>query len=728
MGKEIKVGLCRGCVHDQCQVEALVEDGKLIKTMNFQGSPFTSVWGPEACPKQRAFIDLLNDSRRLNYPLKRKGTRGEGKWEQIEWDQALDEIAQRVSQAKKDHGAESVGALFAGYNDQWDIARFFNLFGSASTENLDFRVCGGTEAFMDIICTGSAHCLNAPTDKVQCFVMWSGEHWTTSGIKWQTESKAAKLIVVNSTGSPLARKAAVWLQPRPGTDTALGLGWLNVIINESLYDNEFVEKWVFGFDRLAARVREFPPERVEEITWVPRQKIIDAATLYATTKPACIGWGSACGHIGRNSAEAERVRIALRAITGNLEVDGGNHSLRPHSKLVSFKEMGLEEMLPPAQYRKALGSDTFRVMSWRGWEMLADKNKKSLRAHVIRGSSYPALIHAIRRGEPFQVRVLFTAGCNPLVTAPNTRNCYDALKHHLDLHVSLELFMTPTAMLADYVLPITSWAERPAMNWLEYTNSVIVGQRLMPKFVPGKYDRRDDFDVWRGLGIKLGQEEYWPWKDLDEANDYRLKNFDMTLDEFARNKGWDTEPIQFKGYEKEGFRTPTGKVELWSTIFEALGYDPLPHYEEPAESPISRPDLAREYPYVLINNPKSRFFLHSQFRQSTYLRKRHPEPFVRIHPDTAKKHGIKAGDMVWIESRRGKIRQKARVTRDVHPGIIAPDFGWWFPEKAGEEPSLFGVFESNMNVLTSDAMDYADRVTGAWNLESLLCKIHKVKD
>lgn len=246
--------------------------------------------------------------------------------------------------------------------------------------------------------------------------------------------------------------------------------------------------------------------------------------------------------------------------------------------------------------------------------------------------------------------------------------------------------------------------------------------------MPYKYDRRDDYDVWRGLGIRLGQYEYWPWKDLDDANNYRLKNFGMTLDEFAREKRWDTEPIQFKRYEREGFHTPTGKVELWSTLFEALGYDPLPHFEEPAESPISRPDLAREYPYVLINNPKSRFFTHSQFRQSTSLRKQHPEPFVKIHPETAEKHGIKEGDMVWIENRRGKIKQKARLTDDVHPQVVAPDFGWWFPEKVAEEPSLFGVFESNMNVLTSDSMHYSDRVSGAWNLESLLCKICKVED
>jgi anaerobic selenocysteine-containing dehydrogenase len=487
-----------------------------------------------------------------------------------------------------------------------------------------------------------------------------------------------------------------------------------------------VERWTFGFDQLKERVNEFPLDRVEEITWVPKQKIIDAATLYATTKPASINWGTACGHMGRNTAETERVRIALRAITGNIDVDGGNHFIRPHSKLVSFKEMCMDEMLPAAQYRKGLGSDKFRVMSWRGWEMLPDK--KSQRAFVSRGASYPALMHSIRTGEPYRVRAVFTAGCNPLATVANARNCYDGLKHHIDLHVSLELFMTPTAMLADYVLPITFWPERSTINFLEHANSVIVGQRLVPKSVPGKWDRRDDYDVWRGLGIRLGQEKYWPWKDLDEANSYRLKNFGMTLDEFAQKKGWDTEPPQFKSYERGGFLTPTGKVELWSTIFEAQGYDPLPHFEEPFESPVSRPDLAQEYPYILINNPKSRFYMHSQFRQAASLRQRHNEPFVRIHPDTAQRHGIAEGDMVWIESRRGRIRQRARVTADVPPQVVAADFGWWFPEKPAEEPSLFGIWESNFNVLTSDTFDSCGEVSGSWNLEVLLCKIYRVED
>ncbi len=343
-----------------------------------------------------------------------------------------------------------------------------------------------------------------PAKAPACFVMWAGEHWKSAGIKWKMEKQAEKFIVINSTGSPQADKATVWLQPRPGTDTALGLGWLNVIINENLYDKEFVEKWTFGFAQLKDRANEYPPDKVESITGVPRDKIVTAARIYATSKPAFIAWGTATGHIGRNAAEAERVRIALRAVTGNIDIEGGNHFIRPNAKLVSVKEMCLDEMLPPGQYRKALGSHRFKVLSWQGWQMLPDK--KSQRAFVSRGGIYPALVHSIKSGEPYRTRGLIINGCNPMVTVANTKGFYDAMKHHIDFSVCLEPFMTPTAMLADYVLPMTLWPERPTINYLGFTNSVIVGQRLLPKSMPGQFDRRDDYDFWRGLGMRLGQE------------------------------------------------------------------------------------------------------------------------------------------------------------------------------------------------------------------------------
>ena len=173
----------------------------------------------------------------------------------------------------------------------------------------------------------------------------------------------------------------------------------------------------------------------------------------------------------------------------------------------------------------------------------------------------------------------------------------------------------------------------------------------------------------------MGQEAQWPWERLEDALDYRIKEWGMSFQEFVKTKAWDVQPLEFKTYEKAGFRTLTGKVELDSVVFEKLGFDSLPYYEEPAESPISTPELAKKNPYILISH-RPRFFTHSQYRQSTILRKKYNEPLVQIHPKTAKKEGIKDGDMVWIENQRGRIKQRCQIFEHIDPRVVAADFGW----------------------------------------------------
>ena len=184
---------------------------------------------------------------------------------------------------------------------------------------------------------------------------------------------------------------------------------------------------------------------------------------------------------------------------------------------------------------------------------------------------------------------------------------------------------------------------------------------------------------------------------------------------------------EFKKYEKAGFASPTGKIELYSTVFEQLGYDPLPFYEEPPESPVRTPEIFEEYPLIL--NTGGRFMpqFHSEHRQMGIgLREKHPDPLVTIHSDTAKKLDIEEGDWVCIETIRGKIRQKAYLTNDILPNVINAEASWWFPEKEGKLPSLFGAFESNVNMLTIDEPETLDPLTGGWCNRAMLCKIYKV--
>ena len=316
---------------------------------------------------------------------------------------------------------------------------------------------------------------------------------------------------------------------------------------------------------------------------------------------------------------------------------------------------------------------------------------------------------------------MITLSSNPMLTVPNTKLVYEALKS-LDLYVVVDFFMTPSAQLADYVLPATTYLERP---WLWTYSGIVGSERAMPKTVEGQYDRRDDYDIWRELGLRLGQRDDWPWETLEDLYDFRLGPIGLTFREFMNKGGYLSAPKEHQRYKKEGFATSTGKIELYSKTLEDLGYDPLPQYCEPAESPYSRPDLAKEYPLILTTGGRHQPFYHSEHRQVKSMRKMHPHPIMQIHPDTAKELGIKDGDWVWIESPRGRVKQKCQVFEGIDPRVVHAQHGWWFPEEDGAEPSLHGIWKSNINVLTNDDPDVCNRISGGWPLRGLLCKVYK---
>jgi len=272
--------------------------------------------------------------------------------------------------------------------------------------------------------------------------------------------------------------------------------------------------------------------------------------------------------------------------------------------------------------------------------------------------------------------------------------------------------MTPTAELADYVLPAACTLERS-----DFPNC--------PKAIESLYERRDDYQFWRELGIRVGQENYWPWKTAEEVCDYRLKPLDLTFEQLVKRGG--LRPTkECRKYEREGFGTPSGKVEIYSSIFEKLGLDPLPSYKEPPESPMSDPDLAKDYPLIMIASGNFMPMYHSELRQISSAIKQRPDPLTDIHPQTAKSLGIADGDWVWIETLRGKIKQRARLSDEVHPSVVRVQHGWWFPETSGEAPSLHGLWESNANVLCPVDPEYCNVEIGGWPHSALLCRINKI--
>ena len=515
----------------------------------------------------------------------------------------------------------------------------------------------------------------------------------------RTLSASASSVPGRGCSQTSARRAELWLQLRPGTDDALALSFLNVIIGEKLYDAPFVHTWTHGFAPLAERVRDYTPEWAEPITWVPADKIRAAARLFARTKPAMLEWGCAIEHTPK-CIQTVRALSMLPALTGNIDVPGGwvfgMHGLGRFPSLI--------ENLTPEANAKRLGADRFKLLGGEGADLPA--------AHI------PTLLQAMRDGKPYPVKAFLVFGNNTLTTYANSSNVYDALMK-LDFMVCADLFMTPTAELADIVLPAASWPEIDQLAGLPTVaaNVVLANQRAV-RIGECKSDEEIFVELARRMKLPVGTEA------VEDVLNAQLKagGLDISFDEL-KQKGWIQVPFRYRKYEERGFKTPTGKIELYSTRFEDMGYAALPFYAEPPESPIGSPEIARDFPLVLTTGARIPYFFNSEHRQIENLRKAHRYPIAEIHPDTARRHGIKNGDWMWIETRRGRIKQRAKITDGIDPRVIAAQHGWWFPDQGAP---AYGVWQSNVNLLTDNQPPY-DPAMGTYQLRALLCRVARAE-
>jgi thiosulfate reductase/polysulfide reductase chain A len=622
---EAKRSICFFC-YNQCHLLVHVENGRVAKVT---GDP--EGWNRGfICERAVAAPEINDHPQRINYPMKRVGKRGEGKWQRISWDQALDEIAAKLKEIKEKYGPEALANTRGSWKPNYPyMGRFMNLFGSPNYFGPG-HVCY-TSGLAVAAATFGTQVVPQLYGGAKLALMWGRNLPQSHPVYWPLvkhfkAEEGLKLIVIDPRKTEAAEAADIWLQPRPGTDGALALAFLNVIIEENLYDKDFVEKYTFGFDKLAERVKEYPPEKVAKITGVPADKIEDVARIYATTKPAVIQSGVKFDQFGLNSSQANRALCCLRAITGNLNVMGGElvHGQAEIMKILSDTDLELGDKLPPEQYEKQPGYPRFKLMSWPTYKKIFEKaanDTPNWGSRLIDNPTDLAAAHApsawrqIISDKPYPIKALIILENNTLCEHTNPKRVYKALKK-LDLIVVFDLFKHPAAALADYILPAADWMERPELMPTYQYGSVNAEERATEPL----YERRTAYQLWRGLAMRLGQEEHWPWKTLEEVYDYRVKALGMTFKELVEKVHPPTElfrgeedKAEYKLHEKYGFATPTGKVELYSTIFEQLGLDPLPHYEEPPWSPVRTPELAKKYPLILIQGSKIRLFTHSQF-------------------------------------------------------------------------------------------------------------------
>ena len=310
--------------------------------------------------------------------------------------------------------------------------------------------------------------------------------------------------------------------------------------------------------------------------------------------------------------------------------------------------------------------------------------------------------------------MLFLISSNPVITRPNAKEVYRALEK-VEFMAVADFFMTPTAELADIVLPASTWLEMDYVGDFWKRHGYILPRRKVIQVG----ECRSDHEMLNDLGHRIGQGQYW-WDDFEQALDYILHPMGITWNDFKK-MNYIRGEVNYYKYKEKGFSTPTRKFELSSTVLEKLGYDPLPQHREPPESPVSTPDVYNEYPYILITGVRPPGFFHTENRQIPWLRELHRDPIVEIHPDAAAKEGIQDGDWVVIESRRGKVRQRAKLALGRDPRIVSAQHAWWFPEK--KDPG-HGWDESNVNILTEDALEGMDPAMGASNLKTALCRIY----
>ncbi|MEE4354398.1 MAG: molybdopterin-dependent oxidoreductase [Desulfatiglans sp.] len=679
-GREVNA-FCKMCP-TWCGINVEVESGRAVYIRPNESHPYKRL-----CPKSAGLMDVTYSEDRITSPLRRVN----GRLEEISWDEAYKFIGGKLRNIKEEDGGRGVafhlGNPFIGTVTEKMARRFADVYGSPNyTSGASFCYYSRKIAFSLTFDFGSINALPS-FHGTKCMILWGANPKESSflqnGIIRLMRGRGAKLGVIDPRRTSHAKEADIHAQIRPGTDAFLALSMINVIIQENLYDENFVRNWTVGFDKLSDRAKEYSPEKAEEVTWVPAETIRDMARMYATNSPALISVGISPDHSG-NGVQSNRALAILIAITGNIDKIGGN--LWPNK----------------------LGQRDLRVMDMAPDEDEGVGKEYPAFNQISRERSMMSVLDAMLTGEPYPIKALIIQGTNPMLVFPDSNMTEKALRN-LDLLVAIDIFMTKTASMADIILPACFALESDELR--DYTDigmsMTAYGQRAIDpvgQSIP-------DWRIWANLGKEMGYQEHFPWVDSDTLFEYVLEPTGFTLEQVKEIPGGImTRPEQLR-YLKTGFNTPSGKVELYSETLENLGYDPLPSFKETLESPEGSPELAEEYPLILITGARVMAFTHTQHRNIPGMLKRNPEPFVEINHETAGRLNIRDGERVAIKSPRGSIQMTARVTDDIHPKVVSIPHGWE---------------QANANLLTQSRPDVRDPISGYPPLRTGLCSVNRI--
>ncbi|MDP2719539.1 MAG: molybdopterin-dependent oxidoreductase [Dehalococcoidia bacterium] len=673
--------LCSG----NCGLHLHLDGGKIVKVTGIKEHPVNK---GRLCPKALAVPELVYSGERLRHPLKRDGS----SWKEITWDEALDTVASRLETVRKEHGPRSLAVTFGmsfltqGIATIDLIRRFTDVYGTPNVFSVD-SMCYRSR-LIGYILTGGKYYVADPENS-RCILLWGNNpEASCPPVAWriaEARKRGAALLVIDPRQTPLAKKADIHLQPRPGTDGALALGIIHTIIQEELFDRDFVSRWASGLEELKTHAASYSPEKTEAVTGVPAEKVRELARAFASKKPACIVQGTNTLDQQPDGVQNSRSVAILQALTGNLDIPGG--FISPPRLLM--RSLRLPELLvePP------LGIEKFPLF----YEVMG-RNFGECQAMLLPDT--------ILSGKPYPVKAMVVTASNPLVTWPDSTRVRQALEK-LDFLVVMDMFMTETAKLAHIVLPAASFAER--LNIVDmFRISPGLPYVMLRQPAVKITDCRSDMDFWLELAHRMGYREHFPWESLEEVFDYMLEPAELSVESLKKHPaGLYYGKTRTRDYEKKGFHTPSGKIELYSDTLLGMGHEPLPlHREDPRQAPGAAG--GGNFPLLLTTGARNLAYLHSQFHAVPRLRKLAPEAVAEVNSETAARFGLADGEECLLETVKGSIKVRIKAGGGIIPGVVQMSHGW--PE-------------ANVNLLTS--LEPADPVTGNPALKVLPCRLRK---
>lgn len=767
MARIEKPGFCTLC-RSRCGTIYTIEDDRLVSVRPDPNHPT----GKAMCPKGRAAPEIAHSARRLTTPLRRTAPKGAADpgFVPISWDEALAEIAEKLGRYRAETGPESVAfAITSGSSSStsdcidW-LQRFVRGFGSPNT------------VFSTEICNwhkDSAHAFTfgcgLPTAEYRqsdLILLWGhnpANVWLAQAEAiGAARARGAKLAVIDPRRAGSARDADLWLRVRPGTDGALALGLARWLVANHACDADFVRHWTNaaflvrdddglflrpgdiglsgdGFlvwdavearpvaaedglagaalegrftvqarggplacrtalDHYRAAIEPYDPATVERITGIPAGQVEALASeIAAAGSVAYHGWTGIGQHT--NAAQTERAIATLYALTGHFDAPGGNVRM-PALPAPALHSMAL---IPPETRKRTLGLDKRPIgPPADGW--------------ITSSDFYDAAI----AGKPYRIRALFGFGSNLLVSHPAPERGREALKA-LEFQVHCDLFLNPTAEMADIVLPVSSpWEHEALRLGFELSPEAQERVQLRPQMVPRLGEARSDMWIVFELAKRLGMEELFFGGDIEKGFAHLLEPLGLDLETLRAKPEGVRVPLKhaYRKYRQTGFATQTGKAELYSELLHRHGYPAVPDFVPPAEARSER------FPLTLFS-ANSGYYCHSQHRGITGLRRRREEPTAEIHPALAGRKGISPGDWILLRSRKGSVRMRAALNEALAEDVVASDYGWWQPAPdlglPGYLPDAENPIGSSFNAIISESE--RDPLSGSLALRSFACDI-----